>query len=552
MKKLLITFITLLFSSSMMFSQNEFEYIYEDGESNYLKVIYFSNIFEMDNGDFMVFGDNYFGRFSNSGELLSETLINDSVPGYESWNGEGTPVIKSKDGGFYVFTNLNPILDTNDINYHGCFEAKIVMEKLDDNLELVYSKEMIIPVDTTDWLNTWAGGGLLGRYPQIEIGTVLDEGDGFVICYEKYTGHQYGPEPHAYGFDSTIIIKTDYDLNVQKSGSLGHLKCNKLRHRNHLLYDEEDDEYLYYVSGEWNDSHYKKGLYLYRFDSDFNYIDEHYMANTDGTGYHTIHYRDGDSSTGGITFKRTSSNTTLMMAGANCHHFNGNLPIDNYTAAICLEMNDEAKMLDSITFARAENSSGNRTTAPYYGSIDWVDENRIFIGATPNSFFSPMLGGYQCFVIRMIDKDLNVLDELYYDLGETSALWTTILKATNDGGCMIAGHFMDFVNDPYTYYNYIKKFPPEAFLSIEEAIANDLKVAVAYPNPGGDVMNIRTTLRDCNLTVYDMQGRIVHQQEITDDVTSVDASGWSNGTYIWKLTINNEQLTVEEGKWVKD
>ena len=551
MNKFFLTFIMLFFSSSMMFSQNEFEYIYEDGESNYHKVIYFSNIFEMDNGDFMVFGDNYFGRFSNSGELLSETLINDSVPGYESWNGEGTPVIKSKDGGFYVFTNLNPILDTNDINYHGCFEAKIVMEKLDDNLELVYSKEMIIPVDTTDWLNTWAGGGLLGRYPQIEIGTVLDEGDGFVICYEKYTGHQNGPEPHAYGFDSTIIIKTDYDLNVQKSGSLGHLKCNKLRHRNHLLYDEEDDEYLYYVSGEWNDSHYKKGLYLYRFDSDFNYIDEHYMANTDGTGYHTIHYEDGDFETGGITFKRTSSNTTLMMAGANCHHFNGNLPIDRYTAAICLEMNDESKMLDSITFARAENSSGNRTTAPYYGSIDWVDENRIFIGATPNSFFAPFLNGYQCFVIRMIDANLNTLDELYYDLGETSALWTTTLKATKDGGCMIAGHFMDFVNDPYTYYNYIKKFPPEAFLSIEEAHANDLKVAIAYPNPGGDVMNIRTTLRDCNLTVYDMQGRIVHQQEITDDVTSVDASNWPSGTYIWELKTENGKLKVEEGKWIK-
>ena len=29
---------------------------------------------DVDNGDFMVFGDNYFGRFSNSGELLSETL----------------------------------------------------------------------------------------------------------------------------------------------------------------------------------------------------------------------------------------------------------------------------------------------------------------------------------------------------------------------------------------------------------------------------------------------------------------------------------------------
>ena len=549
MKRLFFILI-LLFTSNMMFSQNEFEYVYDSGEYSYNNVIRFSNIFEMDNGDFMVFGRNkYFGRFSNSGELLAEIIMEDSVTGYESWNGEGTPIIKSKDGGFCIFTNLNPILDTNDINYQECFEAKIVMDKLDENLELVYSKEMTIPIDTTDWLNKWAGGGLLGRYPQIEIGTVLDEGDGFVICYEKYTGHQYGPEPHAYGFDSTIIIKTDYDLNVQKSGSLGHLKCNKLRHRNHLLYDEEDDEYLYYVSGEWNDSHYKKGLYLYRFDSDFNCIDESFMANTDGQGYHSIHYQDGDSETGGITFKRTSSNTTLMMAGARCEHY-----AESYTAAICLEMEDEAKMLDSITFARAENSSDNRTAVPYYGSVDWVNENRIFIGATPNSYFSPMLDGYQCFVIRMIDANLNTLDELYYDLGETSALWTTTLKATKDGGCMIAGHYKDFVKDPDTYYNFIKKFPPEAFVGIEEPHAHGLKVAVAYPNPGGDVMNIRTTLRDCNLTVYDMQGRIVHQQEITDDVTSIDASKWQSGTYVWRLGVRSVELGVKEvesGKWVK-
>ena len=67
-------------------------------------------------------------------------------------------------------------------------------------------------------------------------------------------------------------------------------------------------------------------------------------------------------------------------------------------------------------------------------------------------------------------------------------------------------------------------------------------------------MNIRTTLRDCNLTVYDMQGRIVHQQEITDDVTNVDASNWPSGTYIWKLGVRSVELRVKEvesGKWVK-
>ena len=218
-------------------------------------------------------------------------------------------------------------------------------------------------------------------------------------------------------------------------------------------------------------------------------------------------------------------------------------------------MDDEAKMLDSITFGRAETSPGNRTSVPFACSIDWVDESRIFIAATPNSFFADMLynNEYQYLVIKMIDKDLNVLDELYYDFGETSSLWTTTLKATKDGGCMIAGHYKDFGKDPDEdiYYNFIKKFPPEAFVGIEEPHAHGLKVAVAYPNPGGDVMNIRTTLRDCNLTVYDMQGRIVHQQEITDDVTSVDASNWPSGTYIWELKTENGKLKVENGKWIK-
>ena len=67
-------------------------------------------------------------------------------------------------------------------------------------------------------------------------------------------------------------------------------------------------------------------------------------------------------------------------------------------------------------------------------------------------------------------------------------------------------------------------------------------------------MNIRTGLRNAVLSVYDINGRKIHEQEITDDVTSVDASGWKSGTYIWKLGIRNEELgmkEVETGKWVK-
>ena len=73
----------------------------------------------------------------------------------------------------------------------------------------------------------------------------------------------------------------------------------------------------------------------------------------------------------------------------------------------------------------------------------------------------------------------------------------------------------------------------------------------------GDVMNIRTGLRNATLSVYDIQGRKVHQQIITDEVTSIDTSKWENGTYVWELRAGNgngsgnENGILESGKWVK-
>ena len=153
--------------------------------------------------------------------------------------------------------------------------------------------------------------------------------------------------------------------------------------------------------------------------------------------------------------------------------------------------------------------------------------------------------------IGVFDRSVNYLSEWYYQISPDYNHFFKDIYYTESDDIIITGEIRHKENGVIYYEPYMAKFPASAFVSIEEAHAHNLHLAVAYPNPGGDVMNIRTSLRDCTLQVYDMQGRMVHQQEITDDVTSVDASGWSSGTYVWKLTINNEQLTVEEGKWVK-
>ena len=71
-----------------------------------------------------------------------------------------------------------------------------------------------------------------------------------------------------------------------------------------------------------------------------------------------------------------------------------------------------------------------------------------------------------------------------------------------------------------------------------------------YPNPGKDVLNIRTGLKDARVEVYDMKGRMVYGQEITDNITAINTSAWPAGSYVWKVILNGKE--AETGKWIKE
>ena len=94
------------------------------------------------------------------------------------------------------------------------------------------------------------------------------------------------------------------------------------------------------------------------------------------------------------------------------------------------------------------------------------------------------------------------------------------------------------------------KYPTEAFVGIEEAHDNGLKVAIAYPNPGGSTLNLRTALQNARVEVYDTNGRLIHSQALTENVTEIDAMDWAKGVYVWKVYANNKE--AENGKWIKE
>ena len=103
----------------------------------------------------------------------------------------------------------------------------------------------------------------------------------------------------------------------------------------------------------------------------------------------------------------------------------------------------------------------------------------------------------------------------------------------------------------------------DSFWNVEEAHDNGLKVAVAYPNPGKDVLSIRTGLPNAWVEVYDMNGRMIYGREITENVTAIDATDWAEGVYVWKVYVSDggpstgsgtasSTTPVETGKWIKE
>ena len=82
--------------------------------------------------------------------------------------------------------------------------------------------------------------------------------------------------------------------------------------------------------------------------------------------------------------------------------------------------------------------------------------------------------------------------------------------------------------------------------AIEENKDSEISV---YPNPGNDMLNIRSALKNAFVEVYDMNGRLIHSQALTENVTAIDATDWPLGVYVWKV-ISNGKL-AETGKWIK-
>ena len=161
--------------------------------------------------------------------------------------------------------------------------------------------------------------------------------------------------------------------------------------------------------------------------------------------------------------------------------------------------------------------------------------------------------GYYNVYVGLMDEDLNKRSEIYFkpDL----SLAPNTISACPAGGCILSCfRGKDSGSTDYCVY----RITPKDFLNVEEAHSHGFAVATAYPNPGRDVLNIRTALENAHLEVFDLNGRLMHSQRITDNVTTIDAAAWPSGVYVWKVYTNQagpstgSGTLVETGKWIKE
>jgi len=68
-----------------------------------------------------------------------------------------------------------------------------------------------------------------------------------------------------------------------------------------------------------------------------------------------------------------------------------------------------------------------------------------------------------------------------------------------------------------------------------------------YPNPSSDVMNVSIpTIGDkgLNLEVFDILGKKVYTQQLTDLSSNINITGWNSGLYLVRISSPGQEITL--------
>ena len=350
-----------------------------------------------------------------------------------------------------------------------------------------------------------------------------------------------------HGYDSLFFFRMSFDgellANVGYQLDASGVEWQMAFWREQLV--STDDGYIYYdylpnippAPDSFDKPNDYAGTVAY-LDKNFNLLRTRKLVHSGGnySGWNgPFHFMD-------LSVMRSKHNTTYLATRSNKHYD------PNYDDCYLYEFDDDINNEEDIVPIIHDLERGIR-------NFDFVAECRaVEVGSDGSVYFCYSLNVGMWYddswiVIERLDEDFNVISEVYY--GNDSDLICYVAESitmSKDDDIFLTVEKRD-LDERTRIGSSVVKFPAEAFVGIEEAHDNGLKVAIAYPNPGKDELNIRTGLQNARVEVCDINGRIIHSQALTENVTAIDAGDWAEGVYVWNVIANGKM--VETGKWVK-
>ena len=480
------------------------------------------------------------------------------------WGSSYNPyVFENESGDIFMLTTYAPDHNTAYFNYFLNYDnpptdAILGLYKLDDQLQVVESYEYSFPIDTAQSTDAF---GVCESSGGLHLHSAILDGGCMVGVYTKNVSKD---NDSIHGYDSLFFFRMNFEgellANVGYQLNYSGVEWQMAFWREQLV--STDNGYIYYnylpnvppapVDLDKPNDYAGTVAYL---DKDFNLLRTRKLVHPGGNyqGWSgPFHFMD-------LSVMRSNHNTTYLATRSNRNYD------PNYDDCYLYEFDDDIEGADDIVPIIHDTERGIR-------NFDFVAECRaVEVGDDNSIYFCYTLNVGMWYddswvVIERLDENFNTIQEVYY--GTNSDLHNYCAESimlASDGGIFMTLYYrqLDYMSK---WGSTTMKFPAEAFVGIEEAHDSGLKVAIAYPNPGKDVLNIRTGLQNARVEVYDLSGKLICNQEITENITSINAESWPSGVYVWKVYTNQagpstlrwasgtagSGTLAETGKWIKE
>ncbi len=180
-------------------------------------------------------------------------------------------------------------------------------------------------------------------------------------------------------------------------------------------------------------------------------------------------------------------------------------------------------------------------------AIDYCDPSCIYLAGTHNlqSFTG---SSPSWFYVAKLNDTLGVEFEKY--IGGDYYYWLLSVLATKDGGVLLTGTRSELNRQLFHNSGYIIKLDSTGcMVNLQKKNKIPIKDAIVYPNPGNKQLNVRTALKNCTFYLYNIKGKQVQNNTLSNRITTFDTDDLKQGIYIYSIIQNGK--VVDTGKWIK-